>query len=295
MAISLAGKSHIRSGRLNQDGALAWVVGCGAPAMAGTAAERLTPDDINVALASIANLDGLRGVPILALSDGHGGAAYDLSHVGSSLAVRVGAVAMGSIGQDAIVDGAVSSTWMTELPRRLVQQWRRLVLERQDPDGIGPADQHVSRFGSTFLGAVVGTGAGLYVQLGDGDLVIVDREARVHRPTPFDREPMGTETDSLCHDDAVARVRVGRSSIPGEEISLVMLSSDGISNSFVDDAGFEDFVRDVARMSSTMSPTQFRTQLFRWMASCTSFSADDVSIALAIRKRPGHPASREEI
>ena len=267
---------------------MAWTVGDGLPTFAGAAAAQSVPTDIGGVLASLSSIDELQGSPILALSDGHGGSSYDRSDVGSAIAVGLAAVIAGSIGRDVIAGATPSSAWTTELPRRIVQQWRRVVLDDQNAlDAPADAMEHVTRYGATVLGAAIGDDAGLFFQLGDGDLVIVDTDLKVHRPTPAVTDMFGSETESLCQEDAEYKVRLTRQVRPAKEILMVMLSSDGVSNSFVDDSGFEGFVRDVAERSTTMSREMLRAQLFRWIASCTKFSGDDVSMALAVRQT-GH-------
>ena len=221
----------------------------------------------------------------LAVADGHGGERYDQSHVGSALAVGLALAYCGQI-LPRFRRGELDNAWLqNELPRRLAQQWKRLVLSRRDAvSGAQPEPDFVARHGSTLLGALIASEGVLVFQIGDGDAVIVTDQNELLRPVPERRPLLGTETESLSQPDAGAVFRVAMLPIPTGRIQLVMLATDGIANSFTEPTGFEKFVLDVLHRTANRAVIGYTPGqlVHRTIARCSSFSGDDVSVALLI-------------
>ncbi len=174
MGASVRGASHIRSKQPNQD-AIAWY----APAH---------------------REDCL----ILAVSDGHGAPRYLRSHKGAKLAVKL----TFEILQEFVANSNAEAELATlpdhadgQLPRSLVRSWQSAVRHDLAAHPFTAAEQllwdeqsrksdvdPMRAYGATLLAALVTSRYLLLLQLGDGDILIVDSAGRVSRP-PMPNDP----------------------------------------------------------------------------------------------------------
>lgn len=146
-----------------------------------------------------------------------------------------------------------------------------------DADLLG--DWHVTAYGSTLLGVIAGPDAIHWFQLGDGAMVkIVGGEAIYLEPPP--KEAIANETPSLSADGAVRAVNVGTIHLAAGGIpSAVMLTTDGIPNSYETPSGFFSFCSDVAAQAYDRQTVP--EKLERWLAEISRRgSGDDVSLAM---------------
>jgi hypothetical protein len=135
-------------------------------------------------------------------------------------------------------------------------------------------------YGTTVLGVLAGPESLHWVQLGDGAMVqIIGGEATYLVPPP--PEALGNLTPSLCDEDAQEKIRCGSSTISsGHTPSAILLATDGVPNSYADNAGFFKFCRDIAHRAEA-SPG-ISADLPGWLQTISSRgSGDDVSVALA--------------
>ncbi|MFQ5554737.1 MAG: PP2C family serine/threonine-protein phosphatase [Acidimicrobiia bacterium] len=271
---SVRGASHARSDLPNQD-ALAWL-----------------PEDAT------------GPVVVLAVADGHGSAKCFRSEVGARFAVEMAGraldelLAVGRLGSfDQLTEVAVE-----RLPHTVVRAWRTAVLsdleerpftdtelarleELEGSEGV----QEVGAFpalayGSTVLVAAAGDEGVVLFQLGDGDILTVSGAGEVARPMPVDPRLAGNLTTSLAgataHDDA----RVRSLALDGSDLSLVILSTDGYSNSFADDEGFLRVGPDLLDLIRSDGLDAVSSDLSGWLAEASALgSGDDVTVGLLVR------------
>lgn len=219
--------------------------------------------------AELANQDAIAWEPrsgtgtevVLAVSDGHGGSASFRSERGARLAVKAALeVAQDVLGYptgQARSLSLVKQAMEVEVPRRIVQRWREevqgdlsdrpITTEERARADVGTKRRPSSggddfiAYGATLI-TVIATDAFLAIcQLGDGDALTVDRDGSVVRLFP-ENVSLGDETTSLCLPDAWSHARSYFRASFGHRPALVVASTDGFSNSFVDDAGFLDAV-----------------------------------------------------
>jgi serine/threonine protein phosphatase PrpC len=141
-------------------------------------------------------------------------------------------------------------------------------------------------YGTTLLGVLVGPETLHWVQVGDGAMVqIVGGEASyLVSPPP---EALGNATPSLCDEDAHEKIRYGTTMIhSGHMPSGIVLTTDGVPNSFDDNTGFLSFCSETAHRADTSS--SFQADLPRWLQEISRRgSGDDTSVALAwLRELP---------
>src|SRR3989454_5298301 len=190
--VSRRGSSHVRSGLPNQDAIEYW-----------------------------ASADG--NTAVMAVADGHGSALCFRSETGSHLAVstavelcrRFATTIPSSQSVAAIGDRA-----RAVLAEELTQSWRAAVANDLAAKPFTAAEwaslaalegwkgqQVVQRhpelaYGSTILAVVATTTYVLCMQLGDGDILLVDSEGETRRALPKDDEVVPKQTASLWRRDA---------------------------------------------------------------------------------------------
>lgn len=143
-------------------------------------------------------------------------------------------------------------------------------------------------YGATLLGVLIGPDALHWLQIGDGAMMqIVGGKPGYLVPPPD--EAFANETPSLCADDAVRSVRAG--TVPlhqGTVPSTIVLTTDGVPNSYEEPAGFLEFCVDIASaaVDTKLDPAALekleREQLPGWLDGISRIgSGDDMSVALA--------------
>jgi serine/threonine protein phosphatase PrpC len=236
---------------------------------------------------------------ILAISDGHGAPRYVRSHKGAKLAVKLAVELLQEFAAD---ENAIEELSLLpdhadgRLPRTLVRSWQsavrhdiaahpftaaeELILDqhqRNDDDG------RVRAYGATLLAALITQHYLLLLQLGDGDILIVDNAGRVARPPmPLDPRLIANQTTSLCGPTAWTDMRAYFQAFSTRPPALVMLATDGYFNSFANESGFTAAATDILEAIRTQGSHQTRIQLPGWLrATSKAGSGDDISVAIA--------------
>lgn len=283
---SALGASHARKGLVNQD-AIKWI----------------PPDGSDARVA-------------LSVADGHGSARSFRSATGSRFAVEVAlALAAPIIEQSDLGLPLVKNRLEEAAPQQLVRDWRVKVeadleqnpfseeelLRVQDREGR-PALESVEKnpllaYGSTLLTVIVTQSFAVFWQIGDGDMVTVSATGDVSRPLRGDDRLVADETMSLCSPDAWRYFRVG---VLGTPAPMVMLSTDGLSNSFQDDEGFFKFGSDVRGIIAAEGVDAVADKLPSWLDEITKQgSGDDISLGIVCRPcalsgQPWVPPAKEK-
>jgi serine/threonine protein phosphatase PrpC len=260
---SALGSYHARDGRPNQD-AVAW-----------------TPPE------------GSGARVVAAVSDGHGASIHFRSERGARIAVeRAVALLSSHIDEDDPPEEA--------LPGAMVGAWREAVHADllADPLSVRGArpGAALAPYGTTLIGIAAAAAELTLFQIGDGDLLLVYPDGRVVRPLAPDTGLVGEQTYSLCMDDAEHHVRTASfwRNGHGDWPLAVMLSSDGVSKSFRDDAAFQDAARQLAAQAMHDWPA-FQAELHHWLSAISRHgSGDDATLCLALlaeaeRKRAPAP------
>ncbi len=265
LGTSVRGASHQRTGRPNQDA---------------------------MGIRSLA-----QGVAV-ALSDGHGDPRSFRSDRGAAFAVEEALNALEDVATRAPELSFAQFKRAVEegFPRDLVWRWRRRVAADREADPLeegallrpqSPRDPEDTPYGATVLGAL-GTEAYLLLfQLGDGDLLAV-RHGKVFLPLPSDPRCFANVTTSLCLPDAALDFRTALLPRHEEWPSLLLLATDGYSNSF---AGRESFLQTGSDFATLLQEhpgeagrVSVQEALPTWLhEASTQGSGDDVTVALLVR------------
>lgn len=270
---SVKGASHVRSKRGNQD-AIDW-----------SPRTQVSPE------------------VIVAVADGHGSSESFRSDRGSRLAVEAALSVVGDlfslpVGQHrslTLVKRAVEE----ELPRRIPHRWRESVMrdlaldpyteEEIDRHRAGEADRRNSTadllpYGATLITAVATPAFIAICQLGDGDALMVSDEDEATRVFP-DEISLGDATTSLCLDDPWRYTRTFFRASFGARPALIVLSTDGFSNSFRDEGAFLEAVGSLRRTIANRGADETARGL---AASLTEMSergsGDDITLGIICRE-----------
>lgn len=234
------------------------------------------------------NQDALKYLPdngigiriILSVADGHGSKNYFRSDIGSKLAVETACEVCNSFLKD--YSGKESEKikdlkFRDVICREIVRKWKErvndhilnnpftseeesLLLKKQEsgkkPNGekirYRPSDcledNQTIPYGATILSIVVTEKFLLYLQLGDGDILTISSDGTVSRPLPKDDRLIANETTSLCLPIAWEEFRVRYQPVDKIAPILIMVSSDGYSNSFSISSDFEKVGSDILGM-----------------------------------------------
>lgn len=273
---SVRGASHERTGAPNQD-AIYWLPqsGVGSPL-------------------------------ILTLADGHGGRKHFRSEVGARLAVETAAQVsydfLARAQADAGSLSAIKRAAEEWLPKALVRSWLEAVEQHirshplfeseharlQAAEGAGAASDLLSglplAYGATLLVTIVADQFILYMQLGDGEILAVSDAGEVSRPLPKDERLFANETTSLCAPEAWSDFRVSFQAVSQKPPAIILLSTDGYSNSFRDESGFLKVGSDILEMVRADGLHQVKENMEAWLLDSThAGSGDDITLGIICR------------
>lgn len=273
---SIRGASHVRSMLPNQD-AIHWL-----PA------------------------SGMGPPMILAVADGHGSPKSFRSDRGAYFAVTVAAESLQhllTIPPDNL--SSIKRAADEQIPRSLTRAWEQKVLSDVEVHPFTIQEQRtliekvsesawdsveanpLLAYGATLIVVLVTKMFMLFLQLGDGDILTVSESGEVTRPLERDKRLFANETTSLCKPQAWQDFLVGFQVVNGSYPALVMLSTDGCSNSYADDAGFERTASDLFDMIRADGISKVQSELGSWLTEVSwCGSGDDTTLGMIVFDSP---------
>jgi serine/threonine protein phosphatase PrpC len=275
LGASVRGSSHERSGLPNQDALASWPPDACAPPL------------------------------VMAVADGHGSAKSFRSDVGARFAVDTSVDCIRELLAD--VDGKdlsfVKRFFEEQLPREIERRWKATVaqqlLERpllatelsavDDKQGSNArhavAENPSLAYGTTLLIVVVHEVFVACLQLGDGDILVVDANGDVQRPIADDPRLFANETTSLGGQDSWREFRSQFQALAGRPPELIVVATDGYSNSFRTTAGFNAVGPDLLELLKTEGIRNVRENLPTWLSQASQEgSGDDVTVGMLFRQ-----------
>ncbi len=275
---SVRGAAHMRNGLVNQDG-IDW-----------------SPRSAKAF-----------GLPIImTLSDGHGSSKCFRSNLGAQFATKSAKdVIKQFLSSDISLSdlSIVKHLFEERLPRDLVQNWRRSVdrhirdnpFTSEELIGLGEKEGSSARikvednnylaYGATLLAVFVTETFLAILQLGDGDILVVSDAGEVGRPLPKDERLIANETTSLSDKSPWQDFRTSLLPIISTPPALILLSTDGYSNSFRDDESFLKVGTDVLEMLRQDTPESVRRAIPDWLNEASqSGSGDDITLGIIYRQ-----------
>lgn len=284
---------------LNQNGAIRWTV---------TGATRRGESHVKAgsdnqdAVGFLAADDG--AAVILAVADGHGSDIAFRSGAGSRLAVNVTVRLLGQFAQ-AYGSGAsaapITERALTALSEKLTGAWSEAVRRHMEAKPItrdewvrlaelrGVERQHLVvrhptlAYGSTLLGAVATQTYILSVQLGDGDILLVDARGRGRRIIPH-HDRMPALTPSLAQQGAANNLHLHVQNATDGLPSLILAATDGYTESFRVDHEFVNVGSQYLEAARTEGVDAIDRWLERFLEEArTRGSEDDITVGLIAR------------
>lgn len=284
---SVRGASHKRGGLPNQD--------------AIYAQPRITDAATPVAVAE--------PPVILAVSDGHGSPRSFRSETGAIAAVQIAVERTREFIDHFRVENlrpeVIRDVTRKELPIEIVRSWKKEVFEHfgKNPFGdeelrkveaaVGNQANELKEeqglylaYGATLIVVAMTESYVLYLQIGDGDILVVGEDGQsVESPIPPDAAMVGNETASLCLPSAQNLFRSSFQNLGGGRPSLIAVSTDGYSNSFADTSSFQKIAPDFLKLMRTHGIDYVRREMGSWLDQASERgSGDDITLGLMVRQ-----------
>lgn len=226
---------------------------------------------------------------VAAVSDGHGSEKHFRSASGSEMATRV---AIRSLCDFKERNGSFSEMFARDehnaarrIAANMICGWNSEIAAHISLIPINKREQSILEkyggipneviYGATLIVACMFDGGCFGLQIGDGDFCALSDSGMIF-PMPEDAKLVGNLTTSLCDSDAIANFRYFYTS---SEFSGVMLSSDGLINSFVNT---QDYLNFGLRVLSSVESDTARPLEEHLKTRSRSGSRDDISIAALI-------------
>lgn len=244
---------------------------------------------------------------LMVVSDGHGSPRCFRSAKGAELAVQVAMnIARGFFLESAGSEPeSIKDEVRNTLPSAIVKMWCEEVgsdLEKcpftaeelnslESGCGVAAREFVESRqgqleaYGATLLLVAISGSVVYYLQLGDGDILIVSEETQqVSRPIPEDAFFTANVTTSLCQEQAEKLFRFQCSQ--GIPPILITVSTDGYSNSFETPDGFHKVATDLLGLIRDRGVDYVESRLPEWLAGTSNEgSGDDISLGILFREQ----------
>ncbi len=250
------------------------------------------------------------------VADGHGSDRCKYSHDGSRLAVA----AFCKVVRDAMVNDSeilnhmkINERLSQEFVVNVKREWKKRVIElhlanQRETDNssmkrtsvklahVKAEDMNFSNkeidyllYGTTLIGVVQDNDNTMIFQIGDGDAVYVDRKGAVHL-TESDNL-LGVETHSLAEEDYTdyTKLKILNFGKTGKNTFMIILATDGLSNSYTDDNAFLDTCSEYYYFAKNKGFKRLCDGLgdnrVGWLREISDGgSGDDVSIAMLYYK-----------
>ena len=268
---SVQGASHIRKGLPNQDSML-W-----------------EPKD------SVSD-----EYAILAVSDGHSGARSFRSDLGSKKAVESATTVFTKAYRvykkhglekakeylEKVAAKRILSDWTARIYDDLIdnpikkEEIEKLIEKKDKSAAYAVYKNNKVVYGATLLASLITEEFIFYLRLGDGDIVVLNENPENIFKND---EKLGDETLSLCLSSALQNFEVSFQKIKDEPPIIVMLSTDGLSNSYSKQEGFFQIIEDISEQMQESGPAKLEKLDNDLNHASQNGSGDDITLVFATR------------
>jgi len=247
---------------------------------------------------------------VLALSDGHGSIKHFRSDIGAKLAVESAIeIVLKEISTESLSTSVLKkleSRIKNKLPQRITNKWlskvknhyqnnlfsldriAQMKLEKIElKEGIAARKKveqnYVKAYGSTLVVVVLTEKFSLYLQLGDGDIIVLSDTAKQR---PFKgKETIGPATDSLCMSQPSNYFKFSLIPCTKGMPLLIMLSTDGYINSFRNSSDYLQAIDDFAKLAVESGIEHIANNLNEWLKETSQQgSGDDITLGLIFNR-----------
>lgn len=241
--------------------------------------------------------------------DGHGGDKYFRSAIGSRFACEAGKKMISAFMDYVLNNDETRTNWdalLSQLEISIINEWNELV-ERHFLDNPFESDtrfeklaeedkrslysSYVKAYGSTFIAAVLIDKQLFVLKLGDGNVCVLNGQYKACLLDKTRRELADDQlqfnlTTSLCNSDAAKSFKHCNVPIKLNRITGVLISSDGVINSFATEEAYVAFVENVFRGFQDQKLKDAKRELEDFLPELSKKgSGDDLSIAVIAEKQ----------
>lgn len=232
---------------------------------------------------------------VVSVADGHGSKSCPYSKTGSKTAVNVFCDIMNRLyqGYKNNLDALLTFLYRdgdTKIAQMIQDEWNKRIYsthrkKKRDiqylADGTVDKAEVYKQYGTTVLGILVTPEFVFAFQIGDGDITYAS-ETEV-KPFLVSSKILGTETHSLSKSDAWKKaitVLYRTESFPKENTALIM-STDGFSNSFINENEYHVACRDYCNMLSQYGEAAVKANLKDWLDETSQQGCgDDITLVM---------------
>ena len=220
------------------------------------------------------------------MADGHGSKACPFSAEGAEIAVKVSVGLLRSIQDTKDAQFTLVANKDDRIPKQLEIMWKEEVRKRHAQMGREEACDDLTLFtlyGTTLNVVAAASDFVFFIKIGDGDVLMVSEDGARH--VLEQEEKVGEDTESLCLDESWKFVRTHIMQVKNDRPLMILVSTDGYSNSFADKSGFIKAGEDFFRLCMEEGLEYVESSLQDWLrASSDKGSGDDISLALIVLK-----------
>jgi hypothetical protein len=262
------------------------------------------------------------GSVVLVVADGHGSESSFRSDRGSRLAVDVAAAVTADLlarldRSRGAGPGPEDRTAVRAAGAEIIARWTAAVRadERDDPlpasafrpggpdnpDNPAVVEPGRSRdavvlkaYGSTLLVAGLTPAVAVFLQIGDGDLVVLGADGTAGHAVAADDRLVANETASLCTATAERDVRSALVDLTERPLALVLLATDGYGNAFEDEDWQRGVVTDFHDLARRRGAAYVAGNLPGWLDESARTAGDDVTVAVAFGPLPRPTEAAED-
>lgn len=217
---------------------------------------------------SVSWADPLRDVHILAVSDGHGGDGYPLSHIGAEYACRVALETLSEFSKECTC--CPSTAMIHQVIRAIISRWHASL-----------GSDAPNKYGCTLIAYLQTPSFWMGLQIGDGKMVTYGKDGTWCQPIPWDDRCILNFTTSMCDEDAFGNFRIAS----GTDLpNAVFLATDGIDSTFQDGELLYNFYRNMIHAANADGEESMLSSLPDCLAHFSEVgSGDDMSISAIIK------------
>jgi len=237
---------------------------------------------------------------VFALADGHGSKKCYRSERGSNIAVKAAIEVIEKRLTDLTVEDKLNARLIkSDIPKEIISVWKEAVdkdladcpVEESETRELTAHEtsiiekNHYIVYGTTLIITLFFDGYIICWQLGDGNILFVSDQGKSSMPMGKDDTMIANETYSLCmkQADQYFNIKVFRDSDP--MLRLILVSSDGYSNSFKNEAGFLKVGVDILSIIDEEGFDVIEEELEEWLTDTMSAgSGDDITAGIFFRE-----------
>ena len=235
--------------------------------------------------------DQALGHAVIAVADGHGHKFHFRSDTGAALAVVSAVEELRRVVPELTAPDETARDRVSQAGAAIVETWTAKVRHHLAANPYSPAEDELGAsadplraYGSTILAAAAAGDVMVFLQIGDGDSVLVSSDGTASRPLPEDPDLDGLHTSSLCQPRPLDALRVGVVDAAADRAALVFLCTDGFGRSRVDSQGWwRQTGEQLLEFARSRGLGWVREQLPEWLAEPALIGGDDTTMALLVR------------